>query len=75
MDAAGVPYGGHALDARSCWGFTDRGHPSEAGARVIAETLAEVIATGKSIPDVRHAPRCDDVAEAGPGKPGWDWGD
>lgn len=71
----GVTWGGHALGERACWGFVDRGHPSEAGARAIAEAVADTIAGGASLDVPRATPRCADLPEAGPGKPGWEWSD
>jgi lysophospholipase L1-like esterase len=69
----GVLFGGHALGERACWGFTDLGHPSAAGAAVIADALAEVIATHTSLPAIRTTPRCADGDTVGPTKPGWAW--
>lgn len=72
---AAVPTVGHALDERACWAFTDPFHPSPAGARALAEVLAPVILGGPAPPPWSTAPRCADVAGAGPGKPGWEWTD
>lgn len=75
MTEEGAPYGGHGLPERACWGFIDRGHPSEAGARVIAEVMADVIAGAGPQREVRRTPTCAEVEEAGPGKAGWAWAD
>jgi len=68
------PMGGHALPQRSCWGFTDPFHPSEAGVRAMAEVMAEVIAQDRREPAWTTTPTCDDVPGAGPGKAGWEVG-
>lgn len=59
---------GHALDHRSCWGFVDVAHPSEAGYRVLAEVLADLIVTGEEPATLRTTPRCLDVPGYGPTK-------
>lgn len=73
MGAAGVPVFGHTLDERACWGFVDRGHPSEAGAHAIARVVAEGIAQGARPEAPVSEPRCSEVDGAGPGKAGWEW--
>ncbi len=72
LEPAGVLFGGHALGERACWGFYDEGHPSEAGAYAIAARMAEVVASGRTLP-VGAEPRCADGPAAGPTKPGWTW--
>ncbi len=64
-----IVFSGHALNTRSCWGYEDHGHPSEAGARAIAEVVGHVM-TGTSRPSgLVTSPRCDEVPGVGPGKP------
>ncbi len=70
MEPLGVPHVGHALDSRCCWGFEDDNHPGEAGARAIAELVADMIADGRSSSTPIREPRCEDVPGIGPGKPG-----
>jgi lysophospholipase L1-like esterase len=71
LEPMGVRFGGHALNTRSCWGFEDHGHPSEAGARAIAEVLATVM-TGEASPErLQTAPTCDSIPGVGPGKGDW----
>jgi hypothetical protein len=65
-----LPYTGHALTQRSCWGYEDRHHPGEAGQRAIAEVVADLIAGGEVRRGMRTEPSCDDVEGRGPGKPG-----
>ena len=64
----GVLFSAHALSQRSCWGFLDLGHPSEAGHRAIALTLAAAVARGTSDPRPATTPSCDEVEGIGPGK-------
>ncbi len=54
----GVKFGGHALRQRSCYGSHDKTHPGPAGARVMAEVMAKIIATGVSRPVQVERPRC-----------------
>jgi lysophospholipase L1-like esterase len=66
----GVVFSGHALNTRACWGYTDHGHPSEAGAMAIATVVGAVIAGGEAPKTLQTQPRCEDVVGVGPGKPG-----
>ena len=68
LQPEGVILAGHAMEERSCWGFEDLAHPSEAGARAHAETLARAITSGRSQSQLVAEPRCADVPGAGPGK-------
>ena len=68
---AGVQLTGHTLTERSCWGFEDVWHPSEAGHRVVAEVLADAMAGGATPGSIlRSTPRCSAVLGIGPGKAG-----
>ena len=58
----GVKFGGHALRQRACYGSHDKTHPGPAGARVMAEVMAEVIATGVSRPVQVERPACGRAA-------------
>jgi lysophospholipase L1-like esterase len=69
LGSAGVQFAGHALNTRACWGYDDHGHPSEAGARAIAEVLGHVMADGEATTMLQTRPRCEDVPGVGPGKP------
>ncbi len=64
----GVKITGHALDHRSCWGFEDTAHPSEAGYRALAEVFADLVVTGDEPAGMRTTPRCLDVPGYGPQK-------
>jgi lysophospholipase L1-like esterase len=68
LDAAGVPYTGHALAERACWGFQDLFHPSEAGYRALAEVVSSLAAIGTSHRQLLRTPACADVPGLGPGK-------
>lgn len=72
LAAEGVLFAGHRLGERACWGFQDIGHPSAAGAFVIATNVSQMITKKQSIP-VSDTPRCIDGPAPGPGKPGWEW--
>ena len=65
-DLAG--YGGHALTERSCWGFEDTWHPSEAGYGAIAAVAVDVVADGLASTTLATMPTCRSVPGAGPGK-------
>ena len=54
----GVRFGGHALRQRSCYGSHDKTHPGPAGARVMAEVMAEIIVSGASRPVQVERPPC-----------------
>ncbi len=69
LEDLGVLVTGHSLEQRSCWGFEDLGHPSEAGAWALAEVTADLMVRGTSDRSPRREPSCDDVAGAGLGKP------
>ncbi len=71
LEPIGVRFAGHALTARACWGFEDHGHPSEAGARAIAEVLASVIGADAAPKRLQTMPRCEAVPGVGPGKGDW----
>jgi len=66
-----VRFGGHALNHRTCWGFKDHGHPSEAGARAIAEVIAEVMISQTTPEKLQTQPSCETVPGVGPGKSEW----
>lgn len=74
--AALQPFGaiiaGHQLGERSCWGFVDQDHPSEAGSAVIAHTLVQAILNNRSLSVRATEPRCAAVPEVGPGKNRWE---
>ncbi len=57
LDAEGVPYGGHLLRERRCWGWADYAHPGEAGAWAIATVMAGVIRGDAG--GMRESPRCE----------------
>lgn len=70
LEPMGVRFGGHALHTRACWGFKDHGHPSEAGARAVAEVLAPVILGEATLTSLQTQPSCESVPGVGPGKDG-----
>jgi hypothetical protein len=57
------------LSQRSCFGFSDEAHPSEAGAQSAAMHVASVLRSGKSDVGWVASPSCDENAGIGPGKP------
>lgn len=67
----GILLSTQTLPQRSCWGFDDQAHPSEAGAMAIAVKLAEDIAAATETGTGAATPSCDDVPGVGPGKDGW----
>lgn len=71
LEPMGAVFAGHALDTRSCWGFFDHGHPSEAGANAIAQVVVNAMMTNESPTRLQTEPSCDTVDGVGPGKPGW----
>ncbi len=71
LEEQGVLVTGHSLEQRSCWGFEDKGHPSEAGAWALASVTADLMIEGVSDPQPRREPSCDELPGAGPGKAGW----
>lgn len=60
----------HQLAERSCWGYDDTGHPSEAGYRAAAELIAETLVGQKTGQVNASLPRCSQVPGDGPGKEG-----
>lgn len=70
LSAEGVPYAGHAMTERMCWGFRDLDHPSEAGADALAVVIAELIVTGETLPRRATTPTCAESVGTAPGKPG-----
>jgi len=71
----GVRFVGHRVESRTCWGFVDRAHLSEAGANAVAIAIADTMAAGRSESAWPATPRCEDVEGAGPGKSGWPTGE
>ncbi len=71
LEPMGAVFAGHALNTRSCWGFFDHGHPSEAGANAIAQVVVNAMVANKSAKMLQTEPSCDAVDGVGPGKPGW----
>lgn len=67
----GVPAWGHTLGERSCWGFDDYAHPSEAGAMAVATMVARHVADPTLPAGMSPEPSCDEVPGVGPGKDGW----
>ena len=63
-----VPLAAVGLSQRSCFGFSDEAHPSEAGAEAAALHVAEVMRTGVSDKGWVDRPSCDDNEAIGPGK-------
>jgi lysophospholipase L1-like esterase len=57
---------GHALTERSCFGWVDVSHPSERGASVLAEVVADAVALARWWPVLRGrpTPSCDDAPDA-----------
>jgi len=70
LNEHGTMLAGHSLSERSCWGYDDTGHPSEAGYRATAEVMARLMTKGQRRPPVSGDPRCSEVPGDGPGKPG-----
>ena len=71
----GVRFTGHGLAERSCWGFGDLDHPSEAGYLAITQRVAALIVGGDEPAELAEGrlpitPSCLENAEVGPGKPG-----
>lgn len=64
-----APVAAPGLAQRSCYGFTDLGHPSEAGAAVAAQRVAAVMSSRRSDADWVDTPSCDDNDAIGPTKP------
>ncbi len=63
----------HRLTERSCFGWVDESHPSESGAEVLAQTVADATRTASTVTNpapagARAEPRCDVVDAVGPGK-------
>ncbi len=71
LEPLGAVFAGHALNTRSCWGFKDHGHPSEAGARATAEVISQVIQGDAAPTQLQTKPACEDVPGVGPGKGEW----
>lgn len=69
------PYGvtvvGHPMTERSCWGYQDTSHASEAGYHAAAELLASVMGGATPPTGWTAQPLCDEVDANGPGKPGF----
>jgi len=71
LEPLGATFAGHALNTRACWGFKDHGHPSEAGARAIAEVVSGVMQGQQSHDALQTLPLCEAVPGVGPGKDDW----
>jgi lysophospholipase L1-like esterase len=56
------------LSQRSCFGFSDEAHPSEAGAQAAAVHVASVLRSGLSDGAWVDQPNCDENDAIGPGK-------
>lgn len=69
LDAEAVPHAGHAMLERSCWGYEDIDHPSEAGADAIAVVAAQLMESGQTVARRVNEPSCSESEGAGPGKP------
>jgi hypothetical protein len=63
-----APMAAVGLSQRSCFGFSDEAHPSEAGAEAAALHVAAVMRSGLSDADWVDTPSCDDNDAIGPGK-------
>lgn len=63
-----VPVAAPGLGQRSCFGFRDEGHPSEAGAAAAAVRVAAVVRSRRSDADWVDVPSCDEGDAIGPGK-------
>lgn len=64
----GVRFAGHSLAQRSCWGYEDLFHPSEAGYAAVAQRVLSLIRDGESSLIVAANPSCNEVPADGPGK-------
>ena len=71
FEPLGVSVVGHGMTERSCWGYQDTSHASEAGYHAAAELLAGVMGGDEPPTDWSTEPRCDEVDANGPGKPGF----
>lgn len=58
LDAAHVPYVGHAMLQRECWGAVDTAHPGPAGANVLAMVATDLILNGKTAASRLKSPTC-----------------
>ncbi len=66
--ALGATVAAVGLSQRSCFGFSDEAHPSEAGAQSAAAHVAAVLRAGKSDSAWVSSPNCDENDAVGPGK-------
>ena len=64
----GAPLAAVGLSQRSCFGFSDEAHPSEAGAYSAAVHVASVLRSGQSDSTWVDRPSCDDNGAVGPAK-------
>ena len=68
LEPLGGVFAGHALNTRDCWGYEDKGHPGESGAKAIAIVVADAMVQGQSTDGLSVEPTCTSVPGVGPGK-------